>query len=142
MRKEITVKCSLCGDTWDTFSRLGEGEVCTECGDVFMIHPQDIVGSGTLRASEFKMELVKEVGKDIGKVRIYVDREHFEDELRDFGVRSNAFLVSTLFGGVTGIEHEATGRDASELFDHAELVKDIIFYIKHNAEQYYRTEAE
>lgn len=42
-RAEILVKCSLCGDIWHTKARIGEGEVCTDCEDVFEIHPQDVV---------------------------------------------------------------------------------------------------
>lgn len=41
-RPEGLVKCSLCGDIWHTNARVGEGEVCTECGDTFMIHTEDI----------------------------------------------------------------------------------------------------
>lgn len=44
-RKEIVVKCSLCGDMWHTTQQLGEQEGCTYCDDVFYIQPEDIATS-------------------------------------------------------------------------------------------------
>lgn len=42
MREEITVKCSICGDSWDTPLQVGEYEGCSNCGDVFIIHEEDV----------------------------------------------------------------------------------------------------
>jgi len=43
MSKDIIVKCPICNDIFHTPQKQGDAEGCTKCGDVFIIHKEDVL---------------------------------------------------------------------------------------------------